>query len=65
MHDTSQTLRQWARFAGLWRTRALRCCGIAERLSWASILLETRTYLAGLVEIPRLSVPETNVVHAA
>ena len=31
----------------------------------ASTLLETRTYLAGLVEIPRIPVPETNVVHAA
>ncbi len=31
----------------------------------ASTLLETRTYLAGLVEIPRISVPETHVVHAA
>ena len=31
----------------------------------ASTLLETRTYLAGLVEIPRTSVPETNAVHAA
>ena len=31
----------------------------------ASTLLETRTYLAGLVEIPRLQVPETNDVHAA
>jgi hypothetical protein len=36
----------------------------------ASTLLETRTYLAGLVEIPRIpvpetNVPETNVAHAA
>jgi hypothetical protein len=31
----------------------------------ASTLLETRTYLAGLVEIPRIPVPKTNVVHAA
>jgi AI-2E family transporter len=31
----------------------------------ASTLLETRTYLAGLVEIPRIPVPETTVVHAA
>jgi hypothetical protein len=31
----------------------------------ASTLLETRTYLAGLVEIPRIAVPETNVAHAA
>jgi len=31
----------------------------------ASTLLETRTYLAGLVEIPRLQVPETTGVHAA
>ena len=31
----------------------------------ASTLLETRTYLAGLVEIPRIPVPETNVAHAA
>ena len=31
----------------------------------ASTLLETRTYLAGLVEIPWIPVPETNVAHAA
>jgi predicted PurR-regulated permease PerM len=31
----------------------------------ASTLLETRTYLAGLVEIPRIPVPETTGVHAA
>jgi predicted PurR-regulated permease PerM len=31
----------------------------------ASTLLEARTYLAGLVEIPRIPVPETNVAHAA
>jgi hypothetical protein len=31
----------------------------------ASTLLETRTYLAGLVEIPRIPVPETTVAHAA
>ena len=31
----------------------------------ASTLLETRTYLAALVEIPRMPVPETNVAHAA
>ena len=31
----------------------------------ASTLLETRIYLSGLVEIPRIPVPETNVVHAA
>jgi hypothetical protein len=31
----------------------------------ASTLLETRTYLAGLVEIPRIPVPETAAVHAA
>jgi predicted PurR-regulated permease PerM len=31
----------------------------------ASTLLETRTYLAGLVEIPRIPVSETSVVHAA
>jgi hypothetical protein len=31
----------------------------------ASTLLETRTYLAGLVEIPRIPVPETHVAHAA
>ena len=31
----------------------------------ASTLLETRTYLAGLVEIPRLQVPETTGAHAA
>ncbi len=31
----------------------------------ASTLLETRTYLAGLVEIPRIPVLETNVAHAA
>ena len=31
----------------------------------ASTLLETRTYLAGLVEIPRIPVPETDVEHAA
>jgi AI-2E family transporter len=31
----------------------------------ASTLLETRTYLAGLVEIPRIPGPETNVAHAA
>ena len=31
----------------------------------ASTLLETRTYLAGLVEIPRIPVAETNVAHAA
>jgi hypothetical protein len=31
----------------------------------ASTLLETRTYLAGLVEIPRIPAPETNVAHAA
>ena len=31
----------------------------------ASTLLETRAYLAGLVEIPRIPVPEGNVAHAA
>ena len=31
----------------------------------ASTLLETRTYLAGLVEIPRIPVSETSAVHAA
>jgi predicted PurR-regulated permease PerM len=31
----------------------------------ASTLLETRTYLAGLVEIPRIQIPETTGVHAA
>ena len=31
----------------------------------ASTLLETRTYLAGLVEIPRIPVPETTGAHAA
>jgi hypothetical protein len=31
----------------------------------ASTLVETRTYLAGLVEIPRIPVPETTGVHAA
>jgi predicted PurR-regulated permease PerM len=31
----------------------------------ASTLMETRTYLAGLAEIPRLPVPETTEVHAA
>ena len=31
----------------------------------ASTLLETRTYLAGLVEIPRIPVPETDAAHAA
>jgi hypothetical protein len=31
----------------------------------ASTLLETRAYLAGLVEIPRIPVPETHVAHAA
>ena len=31
----------------------------------ASTLLETRTYLAGLVEIPRIQVPETAGEHAA
>jgi hypothetical protein len=31
----------------------------------ASTLLETRTYLAGLVEIPRIPVPETIDAHAA
>ncbi len=31
----------------------------------ASTLQETRTYLAGLVEIPRIPVPDTNVAHAA
>ena len=31
----------------------------------ASTLLETRTYLAGLAEIPRIPVPETSVAHAA
>jgi hypothetical protein len=31
----------------------------------ASTLAETRTYLAGLVEIPRIPVPETTGVHAA
>ena len=31
----------------------------------ALTLLETRTYLAGLVEIPRIPVPEANVAHAA
>ena len=31
----------------------------------ASTLLETRTYLGGLVEIPRIPVPETTGVHAA
>ena len=30
----------------------------------ASTLLETRTYLAGLVEIPRMPVPETSVAYA-
>jgi len=31
----------------------------------ASTLLETRTYLAGLAEIPRIPAPETSVEHAA
>jgi hypothetical protein len=31
----------------------------------ASTLMETRTYLAGLLEIPRTSVPETTGGHAA
>ena len=31
----------------------------------ASTLLETRAYLSGLVEIPRIPVPETATVHAA
>jgi hypothetical protein len=31
----------------------------------ASTLVETRTYLAGLVEIPRIPVPETTGVQAA
>jgi hypothetical protein len=31
----------------------------------ASTLLETRTYLAGLVEIPQIPVPETTGVYAA
>jgi hypothetical protein len=31
----------------------------------ASTLMETRTYLAGLLEIPRIPVPETTGVHAA
>jgi hypothetical protein len=31
----------------------------------ASTLLETRTYLAGLVEIPRMPVPETTGAYAA
>jgi hypothetical protein len=31
----------------------------------ASTLLETRTYLGGLVEIPRIPVPDTHVAHAA
>ena len=31
----------------------------------ASTLLETRTYLAGLVEIPRIQIPETTGAHAA
>jgi hypothetical protein len=31
----------------------------------ASTLLETRTYLAGLVEIPRIPIPELQAVHAA
>jgi hypothetical protein len=31
----------------------------------ASTLLETRTYLAGLVEIPRIAVPKASVAHAA
>ena len=31
----------------------------------ASTLLETRTYLAGLVEIPRMPAPETHIGHAA
>jgi predicted PurR-regulated permease PerM len=43
-------------------TQVLRDTG-ATRV--ASTLLETRTYLAGLVEIPRIPVAKTNVVHAA
>jgi hypothetical protein len=31
----------------------------------ASTLVETRTYLAGLVEIPRIPVPVSTSVHAA
>src|SRR6185295_8265119 len=31
----------------------------------ASTLMETRTYLGGLVEIPRIPVPETTGAHAA
>ena len=34
-------------------------------VTFAACVLETRTYLAGLVEIPRIPVPETNVAHAA
>ena len=43
-------------------TQALRDAGATLV---ASTLLETRTYLAGLVEIPRLQVPETTGAHAA
>jgi hypothetical protein len=43
-------------------TQALRDAGATLV---ASTLLETWTYLAGLVEIPRLQVPETTGAHAA
>ena len=43
-------------------TQALRDAG-ANLV--ASTLLETRTYLAGVVEIPQMPVPETSVAHAA
>ena len=37
----------------------------AERHGPSSTLAETRTYLSGLVELPRLPVPETIDVQAA
>ena len=47
-----------------WRTRARRCCGRPGRITWASTLVETREYLGGLVEIPRIPVPGTVSVGA-
>jgi hypothetical protein len=43
-------------------TQVLRDAGVTLV---ASTLLETRKYLAGLVEIPRIQIPETSGVHAA
>ena len=60
--DIVRLNRKWAWDRHYDSTQALRDTG-ANLV--ASTLLETRTYLAGLVEMPRIPVPEANVADAA